>query len=103
MNIYYRFRTALFFLYPLDRFVDRLFRNSLYSGIKELKKDTHHIEVTFNDGVTINAWNANKWYAWLSHNGFVHKEGKLIHKWNDVRPSAKTMFKLNRAMKRYDK
>jgi len=82
--------------YSIDRPLNALLTKAMDSGIKTVTgKDSYYLNITFKDGSHLNAWNVNKYYAWLSRGRFTYpnkEDGE--YNWNDARPSRSTMARL---------
>lgn len=80
----------------VDECLDLLLRKSMRSGISSVSlKNEFWIAIRFNDGVSMRAWNTNRWYSWL-HRGMLGE-----YEWVNARPKANTMAELRGAIKRY--
>lgn len=64
-------------LYPIDKGYDLLLSRCLDSGIYSVKESYYEIELVFNNGVSLNAWNANRWYSWIKDGRFRFPSGKV--------------------------
>lgn len=72
--------------------LDLLLKVHMKTGIKSVDEGYHHINVVFNSGAVLKAWNANKYYAWLSDGSITYTDNKFT--WADVRPKRGTMYDL---------
>lgn len=86
------------FNYPVDPILETLLASCIISGILNIDlSNSCYLNVTFNDGTNLRAWNANKYYGWLGM-------GKIgFYSWNDGRPTASTMLELRRIVIEYQK
>jgi hypothetical protein len=91
---------VFFFLKPQRRALSVILDSCIKSGINKINYQGYRIFIDFGNGYTMHAWNANKFYSWLS-DGTVKDGEELIYKWEDERPRAKTMYKLNRLITSY--
>lgn len=60
----------------------------------------YYIEVVFQGGYVLKAWNKNKYYAWLKKVTILGPEGETILK-SDYMVSCKTMYKLRNKLKKF--
>ena len=95
-NIYYRFKTSMFFNYPYDRIVDEKIKSLIKIGIKSIEDNDYTCIVTFKDNSTYLFWNVNKYYAWLKQGSFKNETDSFSY--IDARPSAKTMYLFDKAI-----
>lgn len=83
-----------------DKLATKYIKNGLQSGIKDVSYPSHHtITITFYNGVRItDAWNANKYYSWLS-DGTITFKGYMYNYHN--RPKISILKKLDKAIDRF--
>lgn len=87
--------------YGADLVLDSLLKSGLESGIKNIyTNDAFFITVEFNNGLTMRAWNVNKYYAWLHEGIFTFPDGKC-YRWQDGRPKRKTMARLYKSLRNF--
>lgn len=84
----YFFTISFSRLYPYSKIYDEKLLKCVESGIKNIRYESHHINISFNCGSNAHLWNTNKWYAWLSRGNIdnFYFDGEM--------PSKKTMGKL---------
>ncbi len=56
----------------------------------------------FGDKIKIRAWNTSKWFAWFCR-GEIEMSDNCILRWDDSRPSRRTMNKILNAIDEYHK
>lgn len=84
------------FLYQVDIIYDSILNKCILSGINKITlPNKFYINITFNNGVVANLWNANKYYAWLSQGNIGE------YKFANSRPKRKTMQKLLNLIETY--
>lgn len=83
-------------------------KRCLDSGIKSVKwgynkltDDYVTVDVEFNNGVSANLWNANRWYAWMSNN--VFKKGECVDSFCTSMPSLKQRARIYYELSKYPK
>ena len=92
-NIVARFKLRVtFFLYHYDGVLDYMLKVCLSAGIASIKSSKYFLNITFKNGLVLEAWNENKYYAWLQ-SGYIGN-----YNWDYMRPSAYTMLCLLQAM-----
>jgi len=83
--------------YDVDRFLNSILTKAMNSGIKTVtgEGNGYFLDITFNDGSHLNAWNVNKYYAWLSKGRFNYpNKNDGGYNWSDARPYRSTMARL---------
>lgn len=65
-------------------------------------EDGAYIDIEFNDGTVMSAWNANRWYAWLSQGTINFSNGEKLD-WNGTRPRHEIIYKLKKIVKKWEK
>ena len=76
-----------------DDVTDMLCRRCIPSGIREMKVESHHMGILFNNDMEFHFWNSNRYYAWMSTGKFTDMlENKIIYQYSDGRPSAEAMW-----------
>lgn len=92
LNLLARFQLGVWFAgfnHPYDRNVEMVLRRGVDSGIQSVSGiGIYDVSVTFKNGYQLNAWNANKYYAWLMSGSCAGVT------WKDARPSARTLVRL---------
>lgn len=73
----------------LDRVIESTFKYEL----KTIRTSEHYIHLQFENDITLNFWNANKYCSWCQK-GWVVKNGNTIYEWDNVMPSRKMLHKL---------
>lgn len=93
------------FLYPKSLMLDSIFKTIMQNyHISGCIADRYMITITFTNKdnvITVSAWNANKWYSWLS-SGHMELNGKEVYRWDSERPSRKTMNLLLQKLLEYN-
>lgn len=85
-------------LYETDYVLDQLLIDGLRSGIKSIKYPcAYYTKIKFYNGTKVNAWNANKYYAYFQK-GKINK-----YKWNESMPSRKVLRMLYYSIVDYNK
>jgi hypothetical protein len=82
----------------VDETLDMILSGCISSGISSVKcnsKSLYSLEVCFNNGKKLVAWNENKYYAWL-HMGTIGE-----YSWTSGRPRTETMVRLLEEIKKY--
>ena len=80
--------------YSIDRRLDDIIYLCLKDGIKQyVKIDEFSIMVMFNNGIIMDAWNENRYYAWLNKCEILYPNDSP-KKFKEVRVKRKTMVKL---------
>lgn len=78
---------------PIDPILTIKLGRAIKSGLKSIKsKGEYYLIAKFNDGIEMEAWNTNRYYAWLQSGTFTMPNGDK-YLWNDGRPSRKVMAK----------
>ena len=87
---------------PVDRALDQIIKSSLESGVERATVLRYTIKVLFKNGIEMQAWNANKYYAWLQ-SGHIKQDGHIspLYEWKGARPSKQTMCDLDDAITQY--
>ena len=82
--------------HEIDRVLNSIVSKAMDSGIKSVSsRNNYYITIEFNDGSVLDAWNSNKYYAWLSSGVFIYpKKDNGSYKWKDSRLSKSTMSRL---------
>ena len=94
------------FNYPYNRDYDNFLIDCLVTGIRSYRYDIFDGEVVFNNNIRYTFWNSNKFYAWLQTAAFQDMTtfqpgyGIGLTRFSG-RPSAKTMYFFNRALKNW--
>lgn len=69
----------------------------------EIKNNSYHARVTFQNGVAIRYWNCNKYYAWWE-SGEVLDSGNITayegFRWRNACPSKKAMRAFRKAVRK---
>lgn len=100
--MYYRFKTALIFSFPIDFTLDKALKECIESGLKSINSTSpHHTTAKFNNGTKFTYWNSNKYHAWLSEGVFEFSNGNK-YAYKDVRPKAKTMYSMIVLLKKFN-
>jgi hypothetical protein len=95
-NIFYRLRTALFFLHSVDRVLDFYINQSLEDGLLHMCVNrNNYITMDFKSGRTIIIKSSDRYFNWGDSGIIIFKGGK-IYKWENKRMSAKTLYKLQK-------
>lgn len=101
-NLFYRWHTAFLFQYNIDPLLDKALMDCLDRGIKNIiSASEYKITVEFNDGTKYQFKNYNMYDSWLSDGNFSFATG-LIYKYENKRPSVKTMFLFKKALENYN-
>lgn len=88
-------------LYKHDPAISALLSDCMDSGISAIKTNgRYRINVTFKDGSELNAWNANRYYAWLNE-GYISQPDESKYQWEEARPSREVMALLYNMLKNY--
>ena len=81
--------------YSVDRALDALLTKAMDSGIKAVTGGDYYLDITFNDGSHLNAWNVNRYYAWLCKGRFAYpNKDDGEYSWCNARPRRATMARL---------
>jgi hypothetical protein len=100
--MYYRFKTAFIFNYEIDSFLNSILNQCLKSGLKSVNSESSfYATIIFNNGIKFTYWNVNRYYAWLKKGVFEFPDGNTYN-YDDARPSAKTMYKMRRALENFN-
>ena len=92
--------TFTFMNHGIDYVLDSYLNQALDSGIASVTEcNSYYITIYFNDGSRLNAWNENKYYAWLTTGVFTMPNLDTF-KWNNSRPKRKTMARLFNELKK---
>ena len=84
-----------------DPVISALLSDCMDSGIAAVETNgKYSINVTFKDGSKLNAWNANRYYAWLSQ-GWIEQPNESKYQWEEARPSRDVMARLYNMLKNY--
>jgi hypothetical protein len=84
--------------YKIDTLLDGILLQAIDSGIKSATgTDSYYLDIIFNDGSQLSAWNVNKYYGWLSLGCFIFPNNEK-YSWQSARPSRATMAKLYDAL-----
>ena len=79
----------------VDPLLDSILNKAMDSGIKDATgKNSYYLDIAFNDGSRLDAWNVNKYYGWLSRGVFTYPDNKRNYVWVDGRPKKSTMARL---------
>lgn len=71
-------------------------------GIRSISMDYHWCTIVFKDNTTIEFWNANRWYGWMSQGKISFSNGKVLE-WNDTMPSNEVLVKFIKIVTFLDK
>lgn len=85
------YRLGIYFTimhYPVDPVLDEMINVNLDSGIDSIDfKGSFNTIIKFKNGISMDYWNTNKYYAWMSE-GLI---GGYL--WKDCRPKRRTMVR----------
>lgn len=79
--------------YPYSKPVDELFQFVIAHAVSTTIEFFHRI-IVLDNGMSIDFWNENFPYGWLSH-GVLKDNTHTVYSWTNKRPSRKTMIKLD--------
>jgi hypothetical protein len=103
-NILYFFLYGRLYLYPFSysKFVDLAIREVLKKDYVVSEESAYLIFTAKKENLELKIWSENKWYAFASNSEF-RKNGILIFKEEDKRPSYEMLYKLKKLFKKYEK
>ncbi len=80
----------------VDKALDSILRKLMKVGIRTVTREGFsYIDITFNDGSKMTAWDHNKYYAWLRNGAITHPNNvSIMYNWDGARPKKSTMVKL---------
>jgi hypothetical protein len=81
--------------YPVNETLTSLLRFALRSGVEEIGCDQTFITIKFKNGMTMTAWNHERYNGWLSLGSIRNARGKLFT-WSRMMPSAKILWEIKR-------
>jgi len=81
-------------LYIHDEVVESLLNNCMPYGIRSIQMESHYGNVLFNNDIEFRYWDANRYYAWMSHGHFkdMQDKEKILYTWNEAMPSVKSLW-----------
>lgn len=92
---------VLLFNDSTDAELDLLFWALTNAELTNVKQGKHDVCFDAMGLVFKDVWTSNRWYAWLTH-GRVYKNGNLVFRWDNARPSAFVMWSFRRRHGRFD-
>jgi hypothetical protein len=102
--IIFHFRYALIRNYSTNRqlYILLIYLESV--GIKSihLQRNDARYFIIFNDNTTLEFWNNNRWYAWMSEGKIKFSNGKILS-WSSEMPSPEVLIKYIRIIRALEK
>jgi len=84
--------------YATDDILDRTLNNCIDSGIKSIDSvNEYRNTITFKNGITIEYWNTNKYYAWMNIGVIMFPYGNK-YQWKDGMPRVRTIRRFRKAL-----
>ena len=89
------------FNYVVSEELDAVLSETLNTRkLEKAEYDGYYVTLHFEGGVSIKAWNENRYFAWLA-SGTVEKDGETILRWDGARPRRRTMNRLLKLLERH--
>lgn len=98
LNVYARFALRIFcFNYRFNPQLDEIFEALMRAESGDIDTTQYWLKIK-TSLLSVEAWNANKYYAWLSQGTAQFANGTRMT-WNNERPSVWVMCKMRRALR----